>query len=61
MVCDICGARTYGVFRAVAAGWIPEYYEAGADGETCKPVCPACVESHLEWDDESGAFVRVTD
>ena len=61
IACDICGATVANVGEAVAAGWIPEYYEPGADDATCEPVCGVCVHAHLELDNESVAFVRVTD
>ena len=60
IACDICGATVANVGEAVAAGWIPGYYQPGAEDATCEPVCGACVHAHLECDDESGEFVRQT-
>jgi hypothetical protein len=60
MRCDICGCVIDSVENAIAAGWEPEYYQAGEDEPTSEPVCNRCVADHLEVG-KYGICVRVTD
>jgi hypothetical protein len=58
--CHLCNARVANVDEAIAAGWVPEWYEAGEQTPTAEPVCPMCQGEHLE-PDEFGELVKVTD
>jgi hypothetical protein len=58
--CYFCGVRVADIGQAIAAGWVPSFYEPGDEIETAEPVCPACCEKHLE-EDENGDLVRATD
>ena len=47
--CYFCGRRER-INEAVDVGWLPSFIEIVGDVENDSPVCPQCVETHLELD-----------
>ena len=60
ITCHFCAATVPNVGAAIAADWVPSFYEPGDTSETPDPVCPHCAELYLEQDDD-GELVRVAD
>lgn len=58
--CYFCHRRIDGVEAAIEEGWIPSFWDAGDEYETPEPVCPGCIDTHLEPADD-GEFVRADD
>ena len=48
--CCFCGDEQPSVRAAIAACWIPRYWDG--DSECEGPVCAACVESRLRFGDD---------
>ena len=60
MVCHFCDNWVPSVEDAIAHDWVPCYWSALHNEEVARPVCAACCQSALEWDDEYGGyFVRL--
>jgi hypothetical protein len=54
--CHFCGRQIESTQAAARAGWEPYFWDEAAGVEVSKCVCPACVDAHLEVDEE-GEFV----
>ena len=43
--CHFCSATVESVEDAIAADWVPSFYDG--DAEVCSPVCPSCQSTRL--------------